>query len=705
MTATTSSSSAAAISGAAPSSSSSCAADAGIYTRHLASHGIGMMPSAVNPSGEEGTLIALVERYLSLSLHRNATFLAERLNAAFPCARNTHLLATCYYRQGDHGRAFAMLMERKRAVWDFRRASGSYADQVAEEASKYLLALCAWKIGELKEAESALLNGQVTLGKGEAPVDMSSMSPKQLSDVVLRSEKCPIPNGAAGLYLLGRICLEGSRHEHAIEYFALALKLDAFMFDAYEQLCALGAVLPPTAFFGVGTDADGELGATSTVTAPLPLPTLVRATVSSAGAYPPYEFVHMDNTAGSARKGSPPNSPCFRLTPTSERGWATPAPALASISQPLGSIAIEDETLTPKGKRKKRPFSSARKSSNVHDRDRDDNFDAQGPRHVPNAVCGSIAVLGLLRQCGDVSLMLSQYNCEDAIKALKRLPACHFSTGWAMHKMGKAYFELANYEKAHATFKKMISCDPHRTEGLDVYSTNLWHLKKEVELCYLAQSVTEMNRRAPETWIVVGNCFALQKEHDVAISFFKRALQLNPSFTYAHTLSGHEYVSNEDFEKAVACYRHSIRLDPRHYNAWFGLASIFYRQEKYDLAEYHFRRAIEINPCSSVLHCYLGMVLHSSGDCEGALAALSRAAQLGSARNPQARYQKAAVLRSMGRYSEALEELRCVNDYAPREASVNFLMGKISKQMGDIDSALAYFNSALDLDTKDSYMI
>ena len=29
----------------------------------------------------------------------------------------------------------------------------------------------------------------------------------------------------------------------------------------------------------------------------------------------------------------------------------------------------------------------------------------------------------------------------------------------------------------------------------------------------------------------------------------QRAIQIDPSFTYAYTLSGHEYVSNEDFEK------------------------------------------------------------------------------------------------------------------------------------------------------------
>lgn len=50
--------------------------------------------------------------------------------------------------------------------------------------------------------------------------------------------------------------------------------------------------------------------------------------------------------------------------------------------------------------------------------------------------------------------------------------------------------------------------------------------------------------------------------------------------------------------QAVACYRMAIRTDRRHYNAWYGLGSIYHRQEKYDMAEYHFRRALSINPQS-----------------------------------------------------------------------------------------------------------
>ena len=66
----------------------------------------------------------------------------------------------------------------------------------------------------------------------------------------------------------------------------------------------------------------------------------------------------------------------------------------------------------------------------------------------------------------------------------------------------------------------------------------------------------------------------------MALRFFQRALEIDPSFAYASTLSGHELVANEDFDKAIKCFRDAVRMNVRHYNAWYGLGSIYYRQEK-----------------------------------------------------------------------------------------------------------------------------
>ena len=45
------------------------------------------------------------------------------------------------------------------------------------------------------------------------------------------------------------------------------------------------------------------------------------------------------------------------------------------------------------------------------------------------------------------------------------------------------------------------------------------------------------------------------QEHETALRFFQRALQLDPTLPYAYTLAGHEYFANEDFEKVRAALR------------------------------------------------------------------------------------------------------------------------------------------------------
>ena len=69
--------------------------------------------------------------------------------------------------------------------------------------------------------------------------------------------------------------------------------------------------------------------------------------------------------------------------------------------------------------------------------------------------------------------------------------------------------------------------------GLELLSTSLWQLKKDVKLCFLSQSLRSIENHLKCG--VVGNCFSLQKEHTAAMKFFQRAIQLDPDFSYAYT--------------------------------------------------------------------------------------------------------------------------------------------------------------------------
>ncbi|CAM9276037.1 unnamed protein product, partial [Ectocarpus fasciculatus] len=304
--------------------------------------------------------------------------------------------------------------------------------------------------------------------------------------------------------------------------------------------------------------------------------------------------------------------------------------------------------------------------------------------------------------------LLSQYQCQDALDVLRLLPEKHRGSGLVNQMIGSAYFEMGDYRACLLAMREMLRLEPYRIQGTEIMSTALWHTKSKQELCALGQQVVDIDKFAPETWCVVGNCFSLQQEHDTAIRFFERSIQVDQWFAYAHTLCGHEHVFNENFDKAMVSFRSALKIDNRHYNAWYGMGSIFYRQERLELAEYHFRKAADINKRSAVLQCYLGIVLHAQNRPMKTIEArqILQAACAMDPKNPQIHFQLAHILMSCAVEADDLHEvesrLLTVRDLAPREPPVFVMLGQVCQRLGKTVEALGHFNTAMDLDPKQS---
>ncbi|KAJ8925028.1 hypothetical protein NQ315_001199 [Exocentrus adspersus] len=305
----------------------------------------------------------------------------------------------------------------------------------------------------------------------------------------------------------------------------------------------------------------------------------------------------------------------------------------------------------------------------------------------------------LLRDIGEAYLDLSQFNCVTAIERLNSLPPNQFNTSWVYCLLGLAYFEQADYETCVKYFSEVHDKEPYRLEFMDVYSTALWHLQKEVVLSALAQDLVNLNKNSPITWCVSGNCFSLHKEHDTAIKFFQRAVQVDPHFPYAYTLLGHEYITTEELDKAMSCFRNAVRLDPRHYNAWFGIGTIYSKQERYRLAEMNYAKALSINSRSSVILCHIGVVQHALKETEKALATFNTAIN-NNPKSPLCKFHRGSVYFALGRHAEALKELEELKEIVPKESLVYYLIGKVHKKLGNTDLALMHFSWATDLDPK-----
>ena len=311
-------------------------------------------------------------------------------------------------------------------------------------------------------------------------------------------------------------------------------------------------------------------------------------------------------------------------------------------------------------------------------------------------------VTQLLNIFSEIIKKISNYDCAAALELLlKKIPQSQFKSCFVYTLIGRCYFELAKYKEAENYYNLSLLLDPSYLTGLEYFSSVLWHLKDQFKCCNLAHLCLEQCQFAPETWVVLGNTFSLQKEHETAIKFFNRATQINPAFAYSYTLAGHEYVDNENFTEANNCFKKALAFDERQVNAWWGLGNIQLKEQNYSEAIKLFKKCLSINNHSAVLHFYLGTAYLQNKDIKNALNNLIIAQNLDQ-KNPMIQYQVANIYMNQGKNEEALKILKDLEENMPKEAPIYISIGKIYKNKKEYKKALDYFNKAIDLDPKDS---
>ncbi|KFK38984.1 hypothetical protein AALP_AA3G185000 [Arabis alpina] len=663
----------------------------------------------------------------------NAIFLAERLFAEFPSEVNLQLLARCYLSNSQAYSAYYIL-------------KGSETPQ-----SRYLFALSCFKLDLLGEAEAAFFPSE---------------------DYVEE-----VPGGAAGNYLLGLIYRNAGRKNSSIQQFKMALSLDPLCWEAYRELCSLGAAEEASAFFGnaasqrlqktcvaqrINLSEEASIVQLTDYDKPLNDTSLWQT------EHDPGEN-QQDLQIKQLGADIPPNTDKKLNSSSHTNGWDTntPSPVLPQVLDAPPPLlyknrrrpAVEGESgrkfvseevsaEAPEESRRRRSarIAARRKIPMLQSYEKDshwlhlspsesncvpslssmigkcriqsskeattsgqfisdsgssvDNGENSNPSESPSdpfsVVSGISEVLNLLKLLGDGYRHLLVYNCQEALLVYEKLSQKQYNTHWVLSQVGKAYFELQDYFKADSVFTLAHQKYPYALEGMDTYSTVLYHLKEEMRLGFLAKELIFVDRLSPESWCAVGNRYSLRKDHETALKNFQRAIQLNERFTYAHTLCGHEYAALEEFEDAERCYRRALSIDTRHYNAWYGLGMAYLHQEKYEFAQHQFQQALRINPRSSVIMCYSGIALQKSKRNDEALKMIEKAI-IADVRNPLPKYYKANILISLSDYRKAQKVLEELKECAPQESSVHVVLGNIYKELKLYEKAVLHFGIALDL--------
>ncbi|VDK42705.1 unnamed protein product [Anisakis simplex] len=296
----------------------------------------------------------------------------------------------------------------------------------------------------------------------------------------------------------------------------------------------------------------------------------------------------------------------------------------------------------------------------------------------------------------DMSLL---FLTKKVLERVNSMPARFAETPLVRELAARAYLERLEYNKSRELLESLHKQFPYRVSGMEVLSTVLWHSQESRQLSLLASELTESARANPETWCVAGNCFSVQKQPDIAIECFERAISLNPRFAYAYSLLGHELLDTDQLEKATSAFRRAVLLCPIDYRAWFGLGLMHFKRECLHLARSYLVRAVHINPYNSVVLCQLSVIEQALHNDLAAMDLLQRALKI-TPENAACRFYRARLLYEKHEYEKCRDELNELKLYAHDEAQVFFLLGRVYKKLGNTHMALLNFNWAAEMDPR-----
>ena len=107
---------------------------------------------------------------------------------------------------------------------------------------------------------------------------------------------------------------------------------------------------------------------------------------------------------------------------------------------------------------------------------------------------------------------------------------------YIVSQMALARYNMRDFTQAQEAFERILEEDPYRLDNMDTYSNILYVREKKTQLSFVAHNALKNEKYRPETCCIIGNFYSLKSQHEKAVLYFKRALQLNHKYLSAWTL-------------------------------------------------------------------------------------------------------------------------------------------------------------------------
>ena len=126
----------------------------------------------------------------------------------------------------------------------------------------------------------------------------------------------------------------------------------------------------------------------------------------------------------------------------------------------------------------------------------------------------------------------------------------------------------------------------------------------------------------------LGGCYMEDKDYEKAVPELRKAVQLDPGFTHAEMTLGRTLVESKDYEGAATAFEHVIKAQPFLMEAHVYLVVVYAHLNRVPEEIRECRTVLEVIPEHYGSNLNLGRFLAQSGDLEGAILSLQKAASI-----------------------------------------------------------------------------
>ena len=102
-----------------------------------------------------------------------------------------------------------------------------------------------------------------------------------------------------------------------------------------------------------------------------------------------------------------------------------------------------------------------------------------------------------------------------------------------------------------------------------------------------------------------GYALIREKKYKDAISYFDKAIEINPQFDYPYNNRGYCFLQLEDFENAFEDIQTACEINPFNSFAWRNLGAYYLKRKEFEKALGYFEEAEKLDPQTELINFYL----------------------------------------------------------------------------------------------------